>query len=140
MSAPADSKAFFLLGCTSMPLIRALPSEARIISVKIFSVVVFPAQVKRGSECYHSDKGDYSVCLQNSTPVEHVRTNDAMWWRHDQAANCVHREAYRIVRRNGLHPWWHRCRVDEGCAHEQKGECQESSYSEYGLSALGLQT
>src|SRR5439155_11057163 len=40
---PTELKAFFLLRCTSIPLIRAFPSDALIISVKILSVVVFPA-------------------------------------------------------------------------------------------------
>jgi hypothetical protein len=43
MSDPTGARAFFLFSCTEIPLISAFPSDALIISVKSFKVVVFPA-------------------------------------------------------------------------------------------------
>src|SRR5437899_12597589 len=71
--------AFFLLRWTSTPLIRALTSEALIISVKIFSVVVFPAPLGPRKPT-HFEPSIFKLRLDNAVkePYRFVRFSATM--------------------------------------------------------------
>src|SRR5207247_9595466 len=62
-----------------MPLIMALPSEARIISVKIFSVVVFPAPLGPRKPT-HFEPSIFKLRLDNAVkePYRFVRFSATM--------------------------------------------------------------